>query len=42
VNSDILGGFIIKIGDYQYDASTRTLMRKLKDNFENNLFVAEL
>jgi len=42
VNSDLLGGFIIKIGDYQYDASTRTLMRKLKDNFESNLFVAEL
>lgn len=42
INSDLLGGFIVKIGDYQYDASTKTLLRRLKDDFSNNLFISEL
>lgn len=42
VNADILGGFIIKVGDYQYDASTKTLMRRLKEDFSKNLFVAKI
>ncbi len=42
VNSDLIGGFIVKIGDFQYDASIRTLIRKLKDDFEKNLFVANI
>lgn len=41
-NADLLGGFIVKVGDYQYDASTKTLMRKLKEDFTKNLFVSEL
>jgi len=41
INSDLLGGFVVRIGDYQYDASTRTLIRKLKDDFSKNLFVAD-
>lgn len=42
VNANLLGGFIVKVGDYQYDASTRTLMRKLKEDFSKNLFVAKV
>jgi len=42
VNSDLIGGFIVKIGDYQYDASTRTLIRRLKDDFAKNLFITDL
>lgn len=42
VNADILGGFIIRVGDYQYDASTKTLMRRLKEDFSKNLFVAKI
>ncbi len=42
VNSDLMGGFIVKIGGYQYDASTRTLLRKLKDDFSKNLFITDL
>lgn len=42
VNADVLGGFIIRVGDYQYDATTRTLLRKLKKDFSKNLFVAKI
>jgi F-type H+-transporting ATPase subunit delta len=42
INADILGGFVVKVGDYQYDASTRTLMRKLKEDFSKNLFVGKI
>lgn len=40
VNADLLGGFLVKMGDYQYDASTKTLIKKLKDNIKNNLVIA--
>jgi F-type H+-transporting ATPase subunit delta len=40
VNADLLGGFVVKLGDYQYDASTKTLIKKLKENIKNNLVVA--
>lgn len=40
VNADLLGGFVVKLGDYQYDASTKTLIKRLKDNIKNNLVVA--
>ncbi len=40
VNADLLGGFVVKMGDYQYDASTKTLIKRLKDNIKNNLVIA--
>lgn len=40
VNADLLGGFVVKLGDYQYDASTKTLIKRLKENIKNNLVVA--
>lgn len=40
VNADLLGGFMVKLGDYQYDASTKTLIKRLKDNIKNNLVIA--
>ncbi|OYT16177.1 MAG: ATP synthase F1 subunit delta [Bacteroidetes bacterium 4572_77] len=42
VNSDLLGGFVVRIGDYQYDASTKTLIRRLRTDFSKNLLVADL
>lgn len=42
VNADLLGGFVAKVGDYQYDTSLRTSMRKLKEDFSQNLFVAKI
>ncbi|MBN1650620.1 MAG: ATP synthase F1 subunit delta [Bacteroidales bacterium] len=40
VNADLIGGFVVTLGDYQYDASTKTLIRRLKDNIKNNLVIA--
>lgn len=42
VNADLLGGFIAKVGDYQYDVSTKTMIRKLKEDFSKNLFVSKI
>lgn len=39
VNADLIGGFVVKLGDYQYDASTKTLIKRLKDNIKNNLVI---
>jgi len=41
VNSKLIGGFVVNIGDYQYDASVKTLLRKLKKDFSKNLFVSK-
>ena len=42
VNAELLGGFVAKVGDYQYDASIRTSMRKLKEDFSQNLFISKI
>ena len=36
VNPDILGGFILRIGDIQYDASVANKLQLLKRKFEDN------
>lgn len=35
IDADILGGFILRIGDVQYDASITNQFRKLKKEFKN-------
>lgn len=35
INPDILGGFILRIGDVQYDASIANKLQSLKRQFEN-------
>jgi F-type H+-transporting ATPase subunit delta len=42
VNAELLGGFVAKVGDYQYDTSIRTAMRKLKEDFSKNLFIPKI
>lgn len=39
-NADLLGGFVFKLGDYQYDASTKTLIKRFKDSVKSNLVIA--
>lgn len=34
VNADLLGGFVVKLGDYQYDATTKTLIKRLKEKIK--------
>ena len=35
VNEDLIGGFIIKIDDKQFDASIRTMLNKIKHELKN-------
>lgn len=42
VNPDIIGGFILRIGDVQYDASIANKLQGLKRQFESESFVSKL
>jgi len=36
VNPEILGGYILRVGDQQVDASVRTKLERLKKEFQLN------
>ena len=38
INEEIIGGYILKIGDYQYDASVLYNVQKLQREFKENLY----
>ncbi|WP_139957470.1 ATP synthase F1 subunit delta [Flavicella sediminum] len=42
VNPDILGGFILRVGDIQYDASISNNLNELRRQFDNGHFVAKI
>ncbi|GLB48111.1 ATP synthase F1 subunit delta [Neptunitalea lumnitzerae] len=42
VDPTIIGGFVLRIGDKQYDASVAAKFRKLEREFNNNLYVSQL
>jgi F-type H+-transporting ATPase subunit delta len=42
VDANIIGGFVLRVGDQQVDASVSSEIRDLRRQFEKNLFVAEL
>ncbi len=37
VNEDIIGGFVLRLEDYQYDASVTTQLRRLRKNYADKL-----
>lgn len=39
IDKDIIGGFIVRYKDYEYDASVRHTLKRLHYVFEENLFV---
>ncbi len=41
IDEDIMGGFVIKFEDYQYDASVANQLRRLKKEFSDNLYVKQ-
>lgn len=41
INKEIIGGFILRIGDVQYDASIAKKLQMLKGDFDDNLYVKE-
>ena len=42
INPDIIGGFILRIGDVQYDASVANKLQVLKRQFEDESFESKL
>ncbi len=42
INKDIIGGFILRIGDTQVDASIARKLNSLKRNFKENPFIKEI
>lgn len=40
VNPEIIGGFILRIGDVQYDASITNKLQKLKRQFESDIAIS--
>ena len=41
VNNKIIGGFVLRIGDEQYDSSVIKKLRQLKNEFDDNLYIKE-
>ncbi len=41
VDNGLIGGLVLRVGDQQYDASVSRQLRKLKDEFDDNLYVKE-
>lgn len=42
VNPEIIGGFILRLGDVQYDASISKKLNDLKQMFDNSNFIAKI
>lgn len=42
INKDVIGGFIIRVGDKQIDASIARKLNNLKRSFKENPFIKEL
>lgn len=39
IDEDIIGGFLINMEDYQYDASVKTQLKRLRKEFSKNLYI---
>jgi len=42
INKDLLGGFVLRVGDRQIDDSVSTKLKELKQQFSKNPYVAEI
>ncbi|HET8886720.1 MAG TPA: ATP synthase F1 subunit delta [Salinimicrobium sp.] len=42
IDKDIVGGFILRVGDLQYDASIKNKLNDLKREFTNNTYISKL
>lgn len=39
LDDDLIGGFVINLEDYQYDASVKTQLKRLRKEFSENLYI---
>ena len=42
VNESILGGFVLRVGDVEYDASISNYLNELKKEFDNSHFIPKI
>ncbi len=42
VNPDVIGGYVLRVGDQQIDDSIRTNVQRLKNNFKENPYITKL
>lgn len=42
INPDIIGGFILRVGDVQYDASISNQFNELRREFDNSHFIPQI
>ncbi|MFD1094479.1 ATP synthase F1 subunit delta [Salegentibacter chungangensis] len=42
IDEDIIGGFVLRVGDIQYDASISNSLNNLKREFKNNTYVSKI
>ncbi|PKD21712.1 ATP synthase subunit delta [Salegentibacter salinarum] len=42
INKDIIGGFILRVGDLQYDASVSRNLNRLKRELTNNSYISSI
>ncbi|TXK37171.1 ATP synthase F1 subunit delta [Pontibacter qinzhouensis] len=42
VDPSLIGGFVLRVGDKQYDSSVRHSLNKLKNNFKDNPYINKL
>ena len=42
INQDIIGGAIIKVGDFQIDDSVKKQLKELRNSYNKNLFIKDL
>ncbi|MGA8854017.1 MAG: ATP synthase F1 subunit delta [Christiangramia sp.] len=42
VDEDIIGGFVLRVGDLQYDASVSRNLTRLKRELQNNTYVSKI
>jgi len=42
VNPDILGGFVLKVGDKQIDSSVTQRLQSIRMEFDHNPYVSEI
>lgn len=42
IDESLIGGYILKIGDYQYDASIKNNVQRLHREFKENLYIPKL
>jgi F-type H+-transporting ATPase subunit delta len=39
IDEDIIGGYLLNLEDYQYDASVKTQLKRLRKEFSDNLYI---